>query len=594
MEKQLVSLEIKDFKRFERLEVPLDKPIVIIYGPNGSGKSQILWSIVLYCRAHNTRFVDSQWYHIPAYLSLVDEAPDFLHPTFKQGVGYTNFVRQQSQKQNEEVQRASFIAHFDDGDSCLAELQANGKLEIKAAAGISHQKKIGFAFMLPTFAFDVPKEVRLGAPLTSHTPCIRAHYHKLSEEHRALIRQHMQQLFGQSITLIIPGEAGGGLVVMVTETTYDSTATLEVQHMGAAFQKVFASLVLFYRLLMPYYEHQVSLSGGVQPISERLYLIEEPEAVLYPSLVQTFFTLLRDLCAQHQVKLIATTHDQWITSQGDTKIALSATYPGKVEEEKGLQSLKEALGHTIAGGIDRHMNAKVIACEGPGDETFLRHLASLVGNQLQGVTFLHMKGKNLEIKDSEKLLPMALQATFPTATVCVLRDPDFRRDPPNSVIVQAQQGKPGHKLLWWKLPAIESFIFVCYCLEAKGTNSDPLTFLRDIDQFQVFTFKYFTSLKQDTSPQNGGAMWGKAWKSIQKPLNQQAVEDYIAVAKILHGHTWVETLRHNGTIPPGPPEESASDSSARELLFLLRKYLTKDRFDANIGGMLTTFNEVIN
>ena len=57
---------------------------------------------------------------------------------------------------------------------------------------------------------------------------------------------------------------------------------------------------------------------------------------------------------------------------------------------------------------------------------------------------------------------------------------------------------------------------------------------------------------------------------------------------------WVETLRHNGTIPPGPPEETASDKSARELLFLLRKYLTKDRFDANIGGMLTTFNEVIN
>jgi len=147
----------------------------------------------------------------------------------------------------------------------------------------------------------------------------------------------MQQLFGKSITFIEPVEDNARLV-NVTETVNSSTATLEIQHMGAAFQKVFASLVLFYRLLMPYYANQMSLTGGLQPISERLYLIEEPEAILYPSLVQTYFTLLRDLCAQHQVKLIATTHDQWITSQGETKIALSATYPGKVEEEKGLQS----------------------------------------------------------------------------------------------------------------------------------------------------------------------------------------------------------------------------------------------------------------
>ena len=116
------------------------------------GKSQILWSIVLYCRAHNTRFVDSQWYQLPTYLSLVDEAPDFLHPTFKQGVGYTNFVRQQSHKQNEEAQRASFIAHFDDGDSCLAELQANGKLEIKAAAEV-------FTFFYFNFFFFVSSVV---------------------------------------------------------------------------------------------------------------------------------------------------------------------------------------------------------------------------------------------------------------------------------------------------------------------------------------------------------------------------------------------------------------------------------------------------
>jgi hypothetical protein len=76
------------------------------------------------------------WYHTATDVSLVDDAPDFLHPTFKQGVGYTNFVRQQSHKSGQQVQHASFIAHFDTEDTCLAELQANGKLEIKGATEV--------------------------------------------------------------------------------------------------------------------------------------------------------------------------------------------------------------------------------------------------------------------------------------------------------------------------------------------------------------------------------------------------------------------------------------------------------------------------
>ena len=78
-----------------------------------------------------------------------------------------------------------------------------------------------------------------------------------------------------------------GPIIKVTETA----ATLEIQHMGSAFQKVFASFVLFYRLLMPYYVDQETLTGQEQLISQRLYLIEEPEALLHPFLVQTYFTL---------------------------------------------------------------------------------------------------------------------------------------------------------------------------------------------------------------------------------------------------------------------------------------------------------------
>ena len=82
--------------------------------------------------------------------------------------------------------------------------------------------------------------------------------------------------------------------------------------------------------------------------------------------------------------------------------------------------------------FDSNTSAKIIACEGTGYEIFLRHLAKLklAGNQLSDVTFVHMKGGHLDIKDSEKLLPKAFQSIFPKDTVCVLRDPDFHRDLP--------------------------------------------------------------------------------------------------------------------------------------------------------------------
>ena len=73
---------------------------------------------------------------LDTWISLVDDAPKFLHPTFKQGMGYKNFVRQQSYKQGQELQFSSFEGCFNNGERSLAEQQGNGRLDLKGATEV--------------------------------------------------------------------------------------------------------------------------------------------------------------------------------------------------------------------------------------------------------------------------------------------------------------------------------------------------------------------------------------------------------------------------------------------------------------------------
>jgi predicted ATP-dependent endonuclease of OLD family len=76
--------------------------------------------------------------------------------------------------------------------------------------------------------------------------------------------------------------------------------TTEVMLAGAAFRKVFVALVLLFTL-------------AEKPEAQRVFLIEEPESMLYPVLQRVFIQTLLDLCKIHRIQLLATSNSDSIS-----------------------------------------------------------------------------------------------------------------------------------------------------------------------------------------------------------------------------------------------------------------------------------------
>ncbi len=108
----------------------------------------------------------------------------------------------------------------------------------------------------------------------------------------------MKQLFGiHSLRY----ERKSNHMVYVTEAEGDNE--VEIMYTGEGLRKVFSALVLFYTLV------------GAKAFEGRcVYLVEEPEAHLHPTLQQSFAILLLDLARQHKVQLFITTNSEHIFS----------------------------------------------------------------------------------------------------------------------------------------------------------------------------------------------------------------------------------------------------------------------------------------
>ncbi len=77
--------------------------------------------------------------------------------------------------------------------------------------------------------------------------------------------------------------------------TEESGATVEIALTGAACRKIFTTFVLLFTLVDA-------------PEKTKLFLIEEPEAQLYPKLHQMFMTAILLITKQHRIQVIVTTN----------------------------------------------------------------------------------------------------------------------------------------------------------------------------------------------------------------------------------------------------------------------------------------------
>ena len=265
------KFSILNFKRFDKLEIsiPLSGQLVI-FGPNGSGKTQLLWAFVLYFRGHNHLLNGGI-----AKKGFGNELGCLLNRLeFK---GLTSFASFLHKAPGDDGDHANFTATYSEAmDPVEVKLWANGALELFHGQQLNHHQILYYAFMGSEFHFHAIEFARSNqTPLTSSSRCIRQFYYELRDESKEYIKDCMKELFGIDR---IYGDKDEDLL-KVAQKGYE----MEVQFLGSAMQKALCTLVLACTLC--------EKKDGL-----KFFLIEGPEALLYPSLNHNFVSIIQSFC----------------------------------------------------------------------------------------------------------------------------------------------------------------------------------------------------------------------------------------------------------------------------------------------------------
>jgi hypothetical protein len=216
-------------------------------------------------------------------------------------------------------------------------------------------------------------------------------------------------------------------------------------------------------------------------------------------------------------------------------------------------------------GMQANSGKPVILCEGPSDLQFVTTMASLFGINVDDAQLLTTS--SLCANDTlYELIPELLSLNPKEVQTRTLLDPGFR--------IAFPAGLHGNKF-YWSYPSIESYLFLYYCRHqtASGTNTltnsssnstnslttttatttttitttdttvSPLNFLCDPNHQTIFAEQYlncFHTQNQNNIPHIMFDNWSKAIEAAKKPKPTDT--DFVAVVKVLHGHTWVERI----------------------------------------------------
>eukprot|EP00301_Raphidiophrys_heterophryoidea_P014282 c22164_g1_i1.p1 GENE.c22164_g1_i1~~c22164_g1_i1.p1 ORF type:complete len:159 (+),score=35.96 c22164_g1_i1:345-821(+) len=146
-----------------------------------------------------------------------------------------------------------------------------GCLMLNPQNQIHIQQKIGYGFVLPSYAFEIANRASESddAPLNCNSQNIRAFYHMLLPEQKTDLVRMLNIVFPEAGLKDIRSQDKKH-----TFTVTNDGVELEIMFAGSALQKVFASLVVLLWL--------VQQRGN---FSSCYFLMEEPEAMLSPSAV---------------------------------------------------------------------------------------------------------------------------------------------------------------------------------------------------------------------------------------------------------------------------------------------------------------------
>jgi len=265
------------------------------------------------------------------------------------------------------------------------------------------------------------------------------------------------------------------------------------------------------------------------PEKQRVFLIEEPESQLYPALQKRFLEIIIRISTDYRIQLFITTNSDCARDY----FSLTETFViYKPEAGEGAHLhrrpwLQKATNLHLLG-----IRAKyVLLCEGPSDPLFIRTLAKIFKLDISHVQLQETSSLCASTTVQDLVNNLFNKEDRNNVNVCFLRDPDFR-----------VEHTPNDNEYFWSLPSIESYLFVYYCVHRK--DQSPLAFFLEERNQQIFSTKYANSFRSQNRSEDAIVFMFKAWneavESAKQP--QPSMDHFLAVAKVLHGHTWVEEV----------------------------------------------------
>jgi len=393
----------------------------------------------------------------------------------------------------------------------VVNIKANGSLEFINLPEKSIGTKVRFAYVTAGFAFSSPQDEVYGFKhiFTSSQQNLRYLYHKLPENSKNHIYSQLHILFG--ITEI----SGKNNQIFITER--NNHTKLEISFQGSAVQKVFATLILFHTL--------VRLESKAE---QRIFLVEEPESLLYPSLLSEWFRNLYFEARKNNIQMIVTSNSSHVIDCFQNKIVLSSESPSIIAWDYDIEVMR------ITASISS--NKPIIFVDGDNDITFLRTLFPEWSDQYQ---IISRRGRKDVCKFfiDEYAKPQKLK-------VLSLRDKEFVL--PDLINDQAKLDAEefGTPVVYWKLPCIESYLILHLFLtqdqeEMKAKFKKYHQCLRHSTQYFLGVTQGVSSLlkktnQTDYNSRDIGHYWLEAIKQIDEPTPV-----WRKVVEVIHGHTWL-------------------------------------------------------
>jgi len=497
-------------------------------GANGTGKTSFLWGLIVALRSFNLRASTSQKTQLQEVGIEGEDFAVLINCPLYKGSSWKSIAHNSSPDDPAQI------------DVTIQQLpiswriKGNGVITLLSDEPARSVPKVRFAFMSESVfvSHSGVGEPAVGDILTSGAQNMRGRLRALDKAFQERVEKNLIDLFA------IDGMSIGEREIDIKE----GTSTTEIMFTGEAFRKVFSALVLLYTL-------------ASTPEKHRVFIIEEPEAHLYPTIQESFIQLLTSLADEYKVQLFLTTNSQNVLSRlnVDDVVVLERKEEGTTAT-RIVSSDDELLANAIRLPLlALHPAKPLILTEGDQDEPFIRKMAELCKISTEGVQFF----TGAKFKDASHMKPLidSIHRIHPGVKIRLIRDRDFiilsdellrKKDEMEFSV----KGKNTAEVVYWDLPTIESYLFLQWCQR----TSDPFAFLRKPGVCAKFMSKFFYCWRMQNEQRKARTQKAKEnekeidacqrWLDASTLFTEASpsLEQRIKVARVLHGHTWVSEI----------------------------------------------------